>query len=364
MSKVNLLRLSITLLIVVGIGAATFYGPNFFIAKEQPAPRLRTGGTSVAAILLENVWRPPYLINKGIRVDYESTGSSAGVERVIDGQYAVGFTHAALTEDQKQAARAKGGDVLHIPVIVCAVIPIYNLKELKDKPPLKFTGEVLADIYRGKIERWNDPALKKLNEGVELPDSKIIVVHREDSSGTTFLFTDYLQDASEAWRKEVGPPNNKIKWPVGEGRERNQGVANYVARTEGTIGYVDRVFAGEGGDEVLQFGAVQNKDKTAFIHAETANMTAALAGHLAEVSDDLTVRLINLSGPDAYPICGCIWAVCYQAQPASNLKMLVDFLQWVTHDGQKIATNKTFAPLPEEMVRRVDEKLKLIRLAP
>jgi phosphate transport system substrate-binding protein len=276
---------------------------------------------------------------------------------MIDGKYAIGFTHAALTDEQKQRAQAKGGQVLHLPVVICAVVPIYHVKELKDKPPLKFTGEVLADMFRGKIDTWNDPALKKLNEGIDLPDRKITVVHREDSSGTTFIFTDYLCGESEAWRKEVGPPSNKVKWPVGQGKNRNHGVADHIYRTEGTIGYVDLLLAGYGN---LQYGAVQNKDRSAFIHAEADNMTAALKGQLGDIPEDLTFRLTNQQGKGAYPICGCVWAVCYQAQPASNQKMVVDFLNWITHDVQRFAEDMSYAPLPEELVKRVDEKLKTI----
>jgi phosphate transport system substrate-binding protein len=360
MKNVSVMRLAIIVLVGCGLCVLVYYSPAFFIQNETPpaVAHLRTGGTSVVAILLENRVRGVYRKEKAIEVDYDSTGSTEGVQQMIDGHYAIGFTHAALTEEQKSKAQAQRGGVLHIPVVVCAVAPIYHVKELTDKPPLNFTGEVLADIFLGKIEKWNDPALKALNPGVELPDRKIGVVHREDSSGTTFIFTDYLHGASEAWRKEVGPPGNKIKWPVGEAKPRNQGVADHVYRTADTIGYVDLLFANYGN---LQYGAVQNKDKTGFIHAGPENMTAALKEQLAHIPDDLTCRLTNQSGKDSYPICGCIWAVCYQAQPGPSQKMVVDFLHWMTHDGQRYAKNMTYAPLPPELVQRVDQKLESIK---
>jgi phosphate transport system substrate-binding protein len=341
------------------------FSPGLFVKQETPPAlvHLKTGGTSVVAMLLENRIRGVYRREKGVEVDYASTGSTEGVKGMIDGDYAIGFTHAALTDAQRQQAQTVRGKVLHIPIVVCAVVPIYNVAKLKDKPPLKFTGEVLADIFRGKINRWNDRALKQLNDGIELPDAPIQVVHREDSSGTTFIFTDYLSGASAVWREEIGPPSNKIKWPIGRGMARNLGVADHVYRTEGTIGYVDLLFANYGDfvNRNVQYGAVQNKDKTAFIRPTAENMTAALQAQLANLPEDLTFRLTNQSGENSYPICGCVWAVCYETQPASSQKLVVDFLHWMTHDGQRYATGMSYAPLPDDIVRRLDEKLVSIK---
>ena len=204
--------------------------------------------------------------------------------------------------------------------------------------------------------------VEKLNEGVGLPDAKILVVHREDSSGTTSIFTDYLHGASAAWREEVGAAGSKVKWPAGVGVARNHGVADKVYRTEGAIGYVDLLYASYG-DGKLQHGAVRNKGDTAFIHAESEKMTAALKGLIAAIPEDLTFQLTNRPGKDSYPICGAVWAVCYQAQPASDQKRVVDFLHWVTHEGQKYAKDMSYAPLPEELVGRADENIKLIKVA-
>src|SRR5262249_1474000 len=156
--------------------------------------------------------------------------------------------------------------------------------------PLKFTGEVLADIFLGKIDRWNDPVLKRLNDGVDLPPTRIAVVHREDSSGTTYIFADYLHGASAAWRANLGPPSSTIRWPVGTGIPRTTGMAALVASTEGAIGYVDLLFAKV---RKLSYGALQNKDKTAFVHAEPENLTAAANRLDAEISEDLSFGLTN-----------------------------------------------------------------------
>ena len=303
-------------------------------------------------------WDSAYRKDKKIKINYASTGSTTGITRMIDNKYAIAFTHAPVSDEQKQMAQSKGGAVLHFPVVLCAVVPMYNLKELKDKPPLRFDGEVLGDIFLGKIHKWNDPALKRLNEKVELPDIPITVVHRRDSSGTTLVFTDYLEGASARWKKEMGEASSTVKWPVGVGLERNQGVAAHVSKTEGAIGYVDLLFA-----KADTYGAVQNKDKTAFIHAEPDNITAAAQGLIASIPEDLTFRLTNKPGQDSYPISGGIWAVCYQNQPKSNGHLVPEFLEWIMHEGQTLAKYRAYAPLPGHRTRRARRRrrLKLIK---
>jgi phosphate ABC transporter phosphate-binding protein len=363
MSRVSGIRIAVIVIIGAVLGAGIYYWPTFAEKKEEKAPELphmKTGGTSVIAVIMANRWRGAFRKDKRVEMDYDSTGSTKGVTEMIDKHYAIGFTHAPLTEEQKKKAQSKGGEVIQIPVVICAVVPVYNLKKLNGKAPLKFTGEVLADIFLGKIETWNDPALKILNEGVELPDTKITVVHREDSSGTTFIFADYLQEASEAWKKEFPAPLSELKWKVGVGMERNQGVATHVAKTEGAIGYVDllNIYFGDG---LLDYGAVQNKDKSDFIHVRPDNMTAAAKALGPKIPDDLTFKLTNQAGKDAYPICGTVWAVFYQTQPASSLKHTMDFMYWVIHEGQTFASNMLYAPLSEEIVQRADQRLKTVK---
>jgi phosphate transport system substrate-binding protein len=351
---------------MVAVGAALalliYSSPAFFNTEDRspPLPRLKTGGTSSVFLLMDNGWRTAYGREKGVEVDYHSTGSTKGVAEMVSGESAIAFTHAPVTDTEKQQAREKGGEIVQVPVVLCAAVPIYNLKGLQDRPPLKFTGEVLADIYLGKVQKWDDPALKALNEGVDLPDTPITVVHREDSSGTTLIFTDFLHGASEAWRQKVGPASSEVKWPAGVGMPRNHGVANHVYVTEGAIGYVDlaQALAWK-----LDYGAVQNKDRTGFIHASAENMTASVKAVLADIPDDLAFDLTNKAGKDSYPISGVIYAVCYRAQPAAEHQKVVDFLRWVTHEGQHIAKGGSYAPLPDELVARVDEKLKSIDVA-
>jgi phosphate transport system substrate-binding protein len=362
MGRSSVLRVTVIVLVGAFLAAAVYYAPAYFIteSQERPTTQMKTGGTDNVHILMVNRWRTAYRNETGVEVDYDSIGSTKGIAAMIDGTYPVAFTHAPLTPEQKKKAQEKGGEVVHIPVTVCAVVPVYHLKQLKDKPPLKFTGEVLADIFLGKIQTWNDPALKKINEGVPLPDTKITVVHREDSSGTTVIFTDYLAGASQAWRSKVGPAKPEITWPAGVGKKRSTGVAGHVARTEGAIGYVDLLHAL---NFELSYGAVQNSDATAFLQAAADNMTATVRGMVKDIPDDLTFSATNRPGKGSYPICSAIWAVCYRKQPASSRGEVVGFLRWVNHEGQKFASTSSYAPLPPELVARVDKKLEAIQAA-
>jgi phosphate transport system substrate-binding protein len=351
-----MLRIIIILVIGGALCLLVVLAAPLFVKKnpDDPIAHFNVGGTSVAFFMMDR-WESAYRKAKKVKIHYISTGSSIGISKMIDKSYPIAFTHAPMTDEQIELARAKGGAVLHVPVVLCAVVPYYNLIELKDKPPLKFDGEALADIFLGRISRWNDPALKKLNAEVDLPDKPIIVVHRQDSSGTTLVFTEYLEGASERWKKEMGGPQSTVKWPVGVGMERNQGVAYHVSRTPGAIGYVDLLFAKAG-----TYGAVQNKDRTAFIHADPENITAAAQGLVADIPENLIFKLTNRPGKDSYPISGGIWALCYQNQPAGNRQLVPEFLHWITHEGQSHAKQRTYAPLPEELIPLIDQRLKFI----
>lgn len=359
--RVRLGRLLLIVLAAAGAAALLWYTPALFMKyhEEPPTGELRTGGTSAAAFMVDK-WKDVYRKEKDIVLRYRSTGSSEGINRVIDRTYAIGFTHSPLTEAQKQKAKASGGDMLHIPLAFCAVVPLYNLKELNGKPPVNFTRAVLADIFLGKIKRWNDPALAKINEGLNLPDLPIVVVYREDSSGTTSIFTEYMHGVSEEWDKKIGPPASKVEFPVGEGQSRSVEVIARIIEKQGAIGYVDLLHA-VANKKSVSYGAVQNQDKTAFIHAEPDSMTAAAAGLGAGLGDDLTFHLTNKPGKESYPICGGIWAICYQYQPPETYPMVADFLTWAVHDGQKYTKECTYAPLPADLVKRVDEKLKTLK---
>ena len=386
-SRTSLIRIVVFVILGVGVGCLIYYSPNFFAKPEkETAPHLKTGGTSSVAIMVDG-WKPRYLADKGVEVDYDNSGSTAGVNNVIERKYAIGFTHAPLSEEQRKKAQATGGEMIQIPVVICAVAPVYNLKELKkedvfsssfeslttllnEERQLNFTGDVLGKIFVGEITKWNDDAIKKLNPKVadRLPDKTIEVVHRKDSSGTTFIFSEYLHQTSDRWREKMGEPKSEYKddhkWPVGVAKERSIGVAEYILTTEGTIGYVEMARVYVGGGE-LRSGKVQNKNQNAFLPGEPKFMAAAAKSLSAgDIKDDLTLSLTNRPGDDSYPICGTIWAVCYRDQPAATYKMVADFLDWVTHEkDQKISDKRKYAPLPEELRTRAEAKLKTLKSA-
>ena len=357
---------AIILILAVPLLGGAYYAAFLHKPKEEVPDNsngLNVGGSSVVFFIMDK-WKNAYNKEKGVDIIYTSSGSSSGVKETIAKTYQIGFTSAAMTDEQRKQAQAKGGDVIHVPVTLIAVAPIYNVKELNNKPPLKFTGEVLADIFLGNIKKWNDSAIQKLNDKVELPDAKIVVIHRKDASGTTFLFTEYLAGASEAWKKAMGPASSEVKWPEdGENMKgilRNYGVAGEVKRTEGAIGYVELMHAL---NNKIKCGAVQNHDKTHFIDATPENVTAAAKTLGDELPENASITLTNRPGKDAYPICGIEWAVCYQTQPAGQQKRIVDFLLWATHDGQQFAKDMHYAPLPEGLVQRAEQKIKSIKSA-
>jgi phosphate transport system substrate-binding protein len=360
--RTSVVRIVIFLAVGTALAVGVYFAPGFFTKeKEERHERLKIGGTSVAAMIIDNKWRTEYRKEKAIDINYDSKGSTKGLTEMIDKHYTIGFTHAPMTEEQKKQARSKGGEVIHIPVVLCAVVAVYNVKELNGKAPLRFDADLLAKIFLGKIEKWDDPALKRLNPGVDLPDTPIKVAFRSDSSGTTLIFADYLHGASDLWKKEGGPVSSELKLgSFAVGKSRNQGVGDYVRETEGAIGYVDLLYVRNGVDPDLMHGAIENKEGK-FIHVQADNMTAAAKATVNDIPEDLTFNLTNKSGPETYPICGAIWAVCYQDQPAAEYQKIVDFLSWITHEGQKYAEYMTYAPLPPELVRRAEQKLKTIK---
>jgi phosphate transport system substrate-binding protein len=292
----------------------------------------------------------------------ESTGTPVGVERMLDKTYTIAYTHAPVSADLMDKARKEGVNIVHIPLLLCGVVPAYHIAEFQGKAPLNFTGELLADIFLGKITKWNDPALKAINPGVNLPAKQITVVHREDSSGTTELFTAYLAAVSPAWKEQVGSAAAKVKWPIGKAANRNQGVAVKIHEIDGAIGYIDRLYVAFQ-DIVVEYGAVQNHDKS-FVRAEPANLTAAVRAIDAKIPEDLTFGLTDQPGKDSYPIAGVIYAVFSDKQSEASRKQIVDFLRWATHEGQADVTKAGFAPLPPELVRRVDRRLDAIKSTP
>jgi phosphate transport system substrate-binding protein len=291
----------------------------------------------------------------GCKVSYRSWGSDAGIKAILDKKADFGCTDAPMTDEELAAARAAGGEVVHVPLVLGAVVPVYNLAEAKD--PLRFTGPVLADIFLGKVKKWNDAALQALNHGVKLPDKEILVVHRRDGSGTTDIWTDYLSKVSPEWRKVPGR-GLEVKWPVGQAESGNTGVAGYVKQNPGSLGYVELSYAHR---EDLPFGLVQNREGE-FVKPRLQSIMAAADSALKEIPDDLRYSLTDAPGKASYPVSGTTWALVYTRQPAGKGRQLVDFLGWVLGEGQEDAEQLLYARLPEGLAARAHAKLDQIQV--
>jgi phosphate transport system substrate-binding protein len=272
------------------------------------------------------------------------------IDRVLE----FGCTDAAMTDQQLAKARDTFGEVVHIPLALGAVVPTYNLPDLKE--PLRFTGPALADIFLGKIRKWNHPAITANNPGVVLPDLEITVVHRSDSSGTTFIWTDFLRKVSAEWETKIGS-GTKVTWPIGEEGEKNDGVAKAVSRKVGAIGYVELSFALE---RNLKVGLVKNQSGK-YVEPTLESVTAAGNASLRTIPSDLRFSLTDAPGEDSYPIAGTAWAVLYANQTDTKGKEIVTFLNWATHEGQVHLKELRYAPLPPRLAARCEEKLSAIQ---
>lgn len=299
-------------------------------------------------------WASVYAKDKGLEVDYQSTGSGNGIQQMIDQKNDFGCTDAPMNDSQLAKAKGIGGEVVHIPLVMGGVLPVYNLAGITES--LRFTGPVLADIFLGKITRWDDARLAELNPGAKLPGQAIAVVHRSDGSGTTYIWADYLSKVSPAWKREVGVGTD-LQWPTGSGQPKNDGVAGQVTRTPGAIGYVELIYALRNN---IQYGLVKNREGE-FVKASLQSVTVAADAALMQIPDDLRYSLTDAPGKDAYPICGTTWAVLYTRQAADKAKALTAFLNWATHDGQEYTTDLAFARLPPRLVERVAKKLEQIK---
>jgi phosphate transport system substrate-binding protein len=320
--------------------------------KGGNVDRLSGGGSSFVAPMMKK-WANEYKKAKNIEIDYASSGSGNGVSQMIEKRKDFGCTDAPMNDEQLDKARKEGGEVVHIPLVMGGVVPIYNLDVEKQ---LKFTGPVLADIFLGKITKWDDPALAQINEGVTLPPLKIEVAHRADASGTSYIFTDYLSKVSSEWKEKVGT-STEPKWPIGAGGVKNPAVAQLVSSTKGGIGYVELIYALEDPSK-LKIGAVQNKAGE-FVTASLETVTAAAAG-LKNVRDDLRFSMTNAEGKESYPISGTVWMVLYTKQP-EKATALKEMIRWLTHEGQEFAKGLHYARLPQEMVDRIEKKMELIK---
>jgi|ERR1035438_740488 phosphate transport system substrate-binding protein len=280
--------------------------------------------------------------NPSIEINYQSKGSGAGIAQLTEGTVDFGASDMPMKDEQIAALKVKA---LHFPTVLGGLVPTYNLPGLAD---LKFSSEMLAGIFLGKITKWNDAKIAKANPGIKLPATDIIVVHRSDGSGTTFVFTDYLSKISPEWKAGPGA-NTSIKWPTGVGQQGNEGVAGMVKQTPGAVGYVELIYALK---NKMEYGSVQNAAGV-YLKANLESVTAAAAGAANNMPADFRVSITNAPGKDAYPIASFTWLLIpSQIQDAQKRTALVSFLKWMLADGQKDCASLGYAPLPKEVVAR------------
>jgi len=301
-------------------------------------------------------WFADYAAKTGVEINYQSIGSGGGIRQLSEETVDFGASDAPMTD--AELANAKGGPILQFPTVLGAVVVTYNLPSVPK--PLRLTSAVLSDIFAGRVTKWNVPAITSLNPGVSLPALDILVVHRTDGSGTTFIFTSYLAATSPAWK--AGPGAGKeVSWPTGLGGKGNEGVAGQVKQTPGSIGYIELAYAKQNN---LPYAAIQNATG-AFVQPTTASITAAAAAIADTLStaSDYRLSLVNGGSTEAYPISSMTWLLVYKNQPnATKGKQLTDFLRWSYETGYQAAASLDYAPLPEKLRQRLLDRISTINV--
>jgi phosphate transport system substrate-binding protein len=290
-------------------------------------------------------------LHPDVEINYQSIGSGGGIRQVTAATVDFGASDMPMSDKQLQEAKKK---ILNIPTVLGADVPAYNIPGVSGE--LKFTPEALAGIFLGKVSKWNDKAISAANPGVNLPDKDIIVVHRSDGSGTSFIWTDYLSKVSAEWKSQVGA-DTSVKWPVGMGGKGNEGVAGFVRQLPGSIGYVELIYAVQ---NKITYGSVRNSAGN-FVKASLESVTAAAAS-APKMPEDFRVSITNAPGKDAYPISSFTWLLIpVPSKDAGKGKILADFLNWMVTDGQKMTSALSYAPLPDNVAGKVKETIKQVK---
>jgi phosphate transport system substrate-binding protein len=299
-------------------------------------------------------WFDAYSKQTGVRVNYQSVGSGGGIRQFTEGTVDFGATDGPMNESQIAAVN---GNVLHIPTVLGAVVVTYNLPSLGNTK-LKFDGNLLVEIFMGRVTKWNDSKIAALNPGVRLPDIDLVVVHRSDGSGTTYVFTDYLNKFSREWKDKVGFATS-VNWPVGLGGKGNEGVTQQVKQVEGALGYVELIYALS---NQLPYAVVKNSAGN-FVEPSLESVTSAAAGTKLKADTDFRVSITNPPGQNAYPIASFTWLLVHKDnKDAAKGKLIKDFLTWmITPDAQKMAAELHYAPLPAEVVSLIRARLPTLK---
>jgi phosphate transport system substrate-binding protein len=320
------------------------------LSANASAQMMINGAGATFPYPIYSKWFDEYAkVDPSVRFNYQSIGSGGGQKQIMAQTVDFGASDGPMSDENLSKAPGK---ILHIPTVAGAVVITYNLE---GNPPLKLDGETIADIFLGKIKKWNDPKIAASNAGTKLPDKEIVVVHRSDGSGTTFIFTDYLSKVSAEWKQKVGN-NTSVNWPTGIGGKGNEGVSGQVKQTPGALGYVELIYAIQ---NKMPYADVKNAAGQ-FVKPTLESVTAALG--TANIPDDFRFSMTNAPGSDAYPITGATWLLVYEQQkdPAKG-KKLVEFLKWALTKGEGMAKDLNYAPLPGEVQQRVLKRIDEIK---
>src|SRR5437870_7958461 len=321
------------------------------VSATASAQMMINGAGATFPYPIYSKWFDEYAkVDPSVRFNYQSIGSGGGQKQILAQTVDFGASDGPMSDDNLAKAPGK---LLHIPTVAGADVVAYNLP---GNPALKLDADTIAGIFLVKINKWNDPKITALNPGVSLPDQEIVVVHRSDGSGTTYIWTDYLSKISSEWKSKVGT-NTSVNWPTGIGGKGNEGVAGQIKQTPGALGYVELIYAVQ---NKMPYAEVKNSAGK-FVKPTLESITAALA--TAEIPDDFRFSITNGPGPAAYPICGATSLLVYEQQkdPAKG-KKLVEFLKWAAKDGEKMARDLQYAPLPENLQERVLKRIHEIKI--
>ena len=325
----------------------------FSCGKKENKPMQLNGAGATFPFPIYSKWFDEYAkLNKDVKINYQSIGSGGGIKQLTEGTVDFGASDAPMNEDETKAAEGKNNTkVYHFPTVLGAVVLTYNLPGV-DKP-LNLSGEVISEIYLGKIKKWNDAKIAKDNEGAKLPDKEIAVVYRTDGSGTTYIFTDYLSNVSADWKKDVGT-SKTVKFPVGQGGKGNEGVTGVVKQLEYSIGYVELIYALQNN---LKYANVKNLAGE-FVTPSLESVTKAGEVTLPNLPESLTASIVNANGAGAYPISSYTYLLVFEKNKDEEKgKVLKSFLKWALTDGQKFAKDLGYAPLPSNVSQKALEKI-------
>jgi len=333
---------------------AAALGTGLIVGAVPAAAQSLTGAGATFPNPIYTKWFDAYNKKTGVQINYQSIGSGGGIRQFTEGTVDFGATDGPMNDGQIQAVN---GNVLHVPTVLGAVAVTYNLPSIGNTK-LKFDGDLLVEIFMGRVTKWNDQKIAALNPGVKLPDIDLVVVHRSDGSGTTYVFTDYLNKFSREWKDKVGYATS-VNWPIGLGGKGNEGVTQQVKQVEGGLGYVELIYALSNN---LPYAVVKNSAGN-FVEPSLESVTAAAAAAKLKSDTDFRVSITNPPGENAYPIASFTWLLVHKDnKDAGKAKLIKDFLTWmIGPDAQKMATELKYAPLPAEVVSLVQARLPTLK---